>query len=621
LALAALVVPVAAQGAEAKADVRVRTVDTRGYPHIRVTVVTPKVTKTAPTLVENGKAPAGLQAENLGRAKSVVLAIDRSQSMRGRPLREAVAAARAFVAAKPAADRIAVSAFATEAVMLTGFSSATIDADIALRNVREVDEVQGTKLYDDLVLAAESLAGEEYPSRVIIVVTDGNETKSTASLDDVVQAARKAHVAIYVIAIESSRFTPGPLKALAVKTGGAYHGTASAAELKGVYNSIANEFQRTWRLEYLTSARPGEELGLRVSSPGQGVATVQLALPASLGDGAGSDSGSALPDGAFSGWGTAALAFAVFFMVLLAAGLVMATNPGDQLRSRLAPHLERRKQVRREKRTGRQRLEAFTTLFTMTEQALGRTSQWVKAERLLARADVPLKTVELFYLSAASGIGIALLASVGGANAIVAFIFLVLGAGIPFGVLWYKARKRLNEFENQLPDILVSVAASLKAGHSFKQALQAVVDDGADPAAKELKRVLTESRLGRPTEDALVEMADRIGSKNFAFIVTAVNVQTQVGGSLAGLFDLVADTVRQRHQFARKIKSLTATGRMSAYVLIGLPFFVAGALTMLNGDYMSPLYNTSTGHKLIIGGLVMMGFGSLILKKIVSFKG
>jgi tight adherence protein B len=100
-----------------------------------------------------------------------------------------------------------------------------------------------------------------------------------------------------------------------------------------------------------------------------------------------------------------------------------------------------------------------------------------------------------------------------------------------------------------------------------------------------------------------------------------VNIQRQVGGSLAGLFDMVADTVRDRQQFARKIRSLTAMGRASAYVLVGLPFFIAFAMTLLNPTYMDPLFHSHTGHVLIVLGLTMMAFGSLLLKKIVSFKG
>ena len=192
---------------------------------------------------------------------------------------------------------------------------------------------------------------------------------------------------------------------------------------------------------------------------------------------------------------------------------------------------------------------------------------------------------------------------------------------MPVGFVWRKGKKRLTAFDEQLPDLLMAVAASLKAGHSFKQGIQTLVDEGQEPASKELSRVITDTRLGRPMDDALSDTAERIGSKNFSFVITAVTIQRQVGGSLAGLFDMVADTVRQRQQFARKIRGLTAMGRASAYVLIGLPFFIAFAITLLNPTYMEPLYNSSTGHMLIIVGLVMMAFGSLLLRKIVSFRG
>ena len=179
----------------------------------------------------------------------------------------------------------------------------------------------------------------------------------------------------------------------------------------------------------------------------------------------------------------------------------------------------------------------------------------------------------------------------------------------------------MRAFEDQLPDLLITMAASLKAGHSFKQGIQTIVDEGHEPASKELGRVLTDTRLGRPMDEALTDTAERIGSKNFSFVITAVNIQRQVGGSLAGLFDMVADTVRDRQQFARKIRSLTAMGRMAAYVLIGLPFFIAISMSLLNPTYMDPLFHTHTGHMLMMVGLTMMAFGSLVLKKIVSFKG
>jgi tight adherence protein B len=220
-----------------------------------------------------------------------------------------------------------------------------------------------------------------------------------------------------------------------------------------------------------------------------------------------------------------------------------------------------------------------------------------------------------------SAVGAGVLALLFRASPPIALGLTVFAGCVPFGVVWLKMRKRMRAFEDQLPDMLITIAASLKAGHSFKQGLQAVVDEGHPPANAEVKRVLTEASLGRPMGDALAEMADRVGSKNFEFAITAVTIQREVGGSLASLFDMVADTVRQRQQFARKIRALTAMGRMSAYTLIGIPFFIAFIVSIMNPTFMAPLYHTHAGHMLVAAGLVMMTFGSLILKKIVSFRG
>ena len=266
-----------------------------------------------------------------------------------------------------------------------------------------------------------------------------------------------------------------------------------------------------------------------------------------------------------------------------------------------------------------------TTLRTIvlgaTEKTFGHLRQWRAIQQMLDRGDTPLRAAEFFYAVAGAGLLFGILALLFSASPFAVLIAMVAGGSVPFLVVWKRMRRRLGAFEDQLPDMLITIAASLKAGHSFKQGLQAVVDEGEEPASVEFKRVLTEMGLGRPMDDALADMVDRVSSKNFEFTITAVTIQRQVGGSLANLFDLVADTVRQRQQFARKIRSLTAMGRMSAYTLLGLPFFLILAISLLNSTYLSPLFNTSTGHMLIGMGLVMMAIGSAIVKKIVSFKG
>lgn len=303
---------------------------------------------------------------------------------------------------------------------------------------------------------------------------------------------------------------------------------------------------------------------------------------------------------------------------VFAAALLVSRSRRSWLRSRLSVHVLPRGSVPR--RSPKERLALAASLFRATERAFSHHHRWRRLERLLERGDVPLRTVELVYLMLGSGFLFAALAAIWGQSAPVILLTLLAGASCPYAVVAVRARGRLRAFEQQLPDLLTTMAASLKAGHSFRQGMQSVVDEGQEPACKEFKRVLNETRLGRPMDGALTEMAERIGSGDLAFAVTAVTIQRQVGGSLAGLFDMVADTVRSRQQFARKVRGLTAMGRASSYVLIALPVFLALALTVLNPEYMAPLYHTGTGQKLIIGGFVMMGLGSLILKKIVSFR-
>jgi tight adherence protein B len=612
-----LLAPVAAGAA----DVTVKGIDTGAYPDISVSVVTSTPTSRPPALSENGLRVPLRRAQNLGRAKSVVLAIDRSQSMKGKPLSNAVAAARAFIAAKPDQDRVAVSTFATEPLFLTSFSADGIDADGALRSI-QVDRVQGTTLYDGLVAAAGRLSTEPLPARVIIVVTDGNETRSEASLSETIAAVKDAGAAVYVVAIESPKFNPDPLKALAAQTGGAYRSTASSATLSQQYAAIASELRRTWRLTYATSIRPGDQATLQAHSGGSASKSAVLELPESLGPGSAEVKPShLLPDVFYETvLGTQVMALVSFFIVLIAATLGLTTVKGSRLRRRIAPHLATGIDERKRKQE-KERFAAAAGLFKATESAFSHWKFWTRLDRLVQRSDMPLRTVELVYLMAGLALVGGTLTALTGRSTVITVGVMAGVALVPVGVVWIKAVRRLKAFENQLPDVLITLAAALKAGHSFKQGLQTIVDEGNPPASKELQQVLAEARLGRPIELGLADMAERLGSKNFDFVITAVKIQQQVGGSLAGLIDMVADTVRQRQQFIRKVKGLTAMGRAGAYTLVALPFFIAAAISVINPTYMDPLYHSKTGHMLIYVGLAMMAFGSLALKKIVSFKG
>ncbi|MGH2972189.1 MAG: type II secretion system F family protein [Gaiellaceae bacterium] len=605
----------------AAASVRIAGVDTSGYPEVRVTVVAPDGA-AQPRLFENGAPAAGLQAVNLGRAKSVVLAVDRSQSMAGASIRNAAAAARAFVAAKGANDQVEIVTFGHQAVSLTGFSSLGADADAALGGLG-VDPHPGTALWDAVVRAATALAQQGQPGRVIVVVTDGQDVSSTATFAAAVAAADRAHAAVYTIGIDGPGFTPAPLRELAADTGGLYREASSSAQLSALYGSIARQLSHTWQLRYVTAARPGAGVTLSASIAGAGTASRAVSLPdTGLSSLQSAPPSSLLPRSAWSSsLAPVVLVGAVGILVLLAYWFAAGARRGSWLRTRLAPHLgpsERPAAKAKRQKHGRTFMRGVVAA---TEGAFANVRQFRAVQRLITRADLPLLASELLYICLGCGIAVAFVMLVAGVPAILVVLFMLVAGAAPIVYVTSKARRRMKAFDNQLPDLLITIAASLKAGHSFRHAIQAVVDEGAEPTARELRRVLTETRLGRPMDEALAEMGERIGSKNLSFVLNAVTIQRQIGGSLAGLFDVVAETVRQRQQFARKIRSLTATGRMSAYVLAGLPFLVAALISVITPSYMSPLWHSSTGHTLVAMALVMLAIGSVILKKIVSFKG
>ena len=612
LAVAGAVTPLAAGATK---GIALRGLDAGAYPTIHATVVAPVATDSSPTLTENGRRVIDFTAQNLASAKSVVVAVDRSRSMAGERIQDANAAARSFADTKAASDRIAVVVFGSKAIQLTRFSSSTTDADDALR-VLGVDPRSGTALYDAVGLSTRMLSTEQERARVLVLLTDGTDVSSKSSLRSVIAAARKAGVLVYPIGIAASDDAHAALEQLATATGGTYHDVATTSALKSVYASIAAELKRTWRLEYVTAARPGDKIHVRVALDPEGAASADAVVPGTLAPAPVDSHG--LPSPLYTPLGGLLLTLIVAFLVLTAAAFALTGAKGSWVRARLAPHVEGGPRKSREKG---ERLAAFAGLFRATEQAFSHRKPWKRVHTQLERAGVPLRTVEFMYLMTGCGFLLMLLAAVSGRTTLVMLIAFAIGAVIPYAWVALKARRRMDAFEEQLPDLLVTLAASLKAGHSFKQGLQTIVDEGQEPASTELGRVITDTRLGRPMDEALAETADRIGSKNFSFVITAVTIQRQVGGSLAGLFDMIADTVRDRQQFARKIRSLTAMGRAAAYVLVALPFFIAFALTLMNPSYMDPLFHTHTGHMLIMTGLAMMAFGSLILKKIVSFRG
>jgi Mg-chelatase subunit ChlD len=266
--------------ASAATPIRISQVDLRAYPEVRLTVVTPEYSSHAPTLMENGKPVADLDVENVGRKQSVVLAIDRSQSMRGRPLANAISASRVLLASKSNLDSVSFVTFASQAVRLTDFSTSTTDADSALRSIA-IDPRRGTTMYDAVVLAAAALKHSGTIGRAIVLITDGQEATSRATLKQAIVACRNARAFVYVFAVRDAAFRPGPLRELAANTGGRMLVVDPNKPLTGFYRSVDRQFRNSWQLTYETAVRPGRRLRLTVNVPGREPAYSTLTAPAS----------------------------------------------------------------------------------------------------------------------------------------------------------------------------------------------------------------------------------------------------------------------------------------------------------------------------------------------------
>lgn len=182
----------------------------------------------------------------------------------------------------------------------------------------------------------------------------------------------------------------------------------------------------------------------------------------------------------------------------------------------------------------------------------------------------------------------------------------------------FRIRRRRARFSEQLPDLLQFLAGSLRAGFSLAQGLDAAVQEDTQPAAGEFSRALAESRMGVEIEDALDQVANRMESADLRWTVIAIRIQREVGGNLSELLMTVAQTMTQRERLRRDVQTLTAEGRVSAYVLGILPIGLGFAMLALNPAYMDPLFDTGLGNFLLISGVLMMIIGFVWMNKLVK---
>lgn len=241
-------------------------------------------------------------------------------------------------------------------------------------------------------------------------------------------------------------------------------------------------------------------------------------------------------------------------------------------------------------------------------------------EKMLVRleqARVSLRPEEFFLIWAAA---IAVPALVGAlvAGLAGALVLGLIGALLPPAVLSRRATTWRRDFEAQLPDVLDLVASSMEAGHSLLTALQLVGEDATEPMGSEINRVLSETEVGRPLLEALDAMARRIAIQDLDWTVEGIRIQSEVGGRLAEMLRTLAGFMRAREEVRRELRALTAEGKLSAYVLGGLPVLMLLFMTFAAKSYIKPLFTQTAGQFMLGFAAVLMVGAGLAMRKIVD---
>jgi tight adherence protein B len=539
----------------------------------------------------------------------VVLLLDASYSMTGKPIEAALAAAQAFVEQRNPNEQLGLieyNRFVTTKLELT--TSATRIAD-SLASPPAI--TTGTHIYEAVGRAEEMLAKAGIRSGSIVVLSDGQEHgKDPKTLADVAEAALSSNTKIYTIGLEDKTYKPGTLKALAAAGHGDY-AEAKAKALAPLYAKLSRTLSNQYLLQYKSLAGPNKPIQVKVSVQGAGTAVAGYktpALPKTY-----VTPGPYKPSIQDRIWSSA---ITMIVLALLAAGVVafIIISALEPKRSGLPGRMAEFISIRGLQREGRAPGAATTD-----DRAAEHKSAWTRFEETLEIAEINIEPEWI----------------VAGTIAVTALTFLLIyvGTGSPLWALFalaipYFSREwvirtlahRRNRFAEQLPDALQVVASALRSGHSLAGAFAVVVESASEPMKREMQRVVADEQLGIPLERSMLVVAKRMASSDVEQLALVAELQRQAGGNAAEVVDRVAETVRERFDLKRLIQTLTMQGRMSRWIVSALPLGIVLILQVENPHYLHPLL-ASTAGKVVFGFAAAWAvLGSFAIKRIVEIE-
>ncbi|MFL6155912.1 MAG: type II secretion system F family protein [Marmoricola sp.] len=577
---------------------------------------------------EDAKATAELAASSDQVRRTTVLAIDTSNSMKGARITEARKAALTYLDAVPANVEIGIVTFDNTVVVR---QKPSLDREQSKAVIGGLTLHQNTALYAGVQSAIEA-TGAADGQRQVLVLSDGQDN-TKADLQPVIAAITGSGVKVDAVSLEQGANAPAPLAAMAKAGSGDVISATDPTALTAAFSTEADTLARQVLVTVKVPAdHTGKNATVAVDLQAGGTthtASAFLNVRDTVSAAKNATPISNVVDGSSPVSQTlmyaAVLAIGVGIIGLIYA--LAGTKPttakvplADQfeLYSATAPTVTpTRTQVRANQATA-------NSLADQARQAAANvlsTNAGVESKiaTRLEGAGMALKPSEWLLMH----IGIAFLAGIvglvlTGGNAIAMVLLFVLGAIGPWIYLGLKRSRRLNAFGAGLADTLQLMSGSLSAGLSLAQSMDTIVREGAEPITAEFKRAIVESRLGVPLEDALEGVAQRMQSRDFKWVVMAIRIQREVGGNLAELLLTVANTLREREYLRRHVKALSAEGRLSCWILGGLPPGFLVYLTLSKPSYVHPMYTTPIGWLLCGGMGILLSVGIFWMTKVAK---
>jgi tight adherence protein B len=246
--------------------------------------------------------------------------------------------------------------------------------------------------------------------------------------------------------------------------------------------------------------------------------------------------------------------------------------------------------------------------------------QSLNLKRYLMQADIQMSPAKFLVVTAALGVGGTVLSPLVRVPFALAPLVGITLASLPPMWVWWKRGRRLAAFGRQLPEALELISRALRAGHSLASGISLVAEEMNDPIRVEFERVYEAQNLGRPLEESLEELTDRVPNLDLRFFVTAIILQRQTGGDLAEILDKIGHLIRERFKIFGQIQALTGEGRLSGVVLLALPPVLFVVMYRLNPDYAMVLFTDPMGQKMLAVAVIMQLLGAYVIKKIIDIK-